>query len=302
MKKKIVVIGSGSISKKHKKILKKIDKKVLIVSLGSREFSQNSKEKIEKLKKFNPENFIICSPSSLHLHHLMLIEKYFSKKNVLIEKPLFNKTVKIKNKFKNKYVVGYNLRYHPVLKFIKSFIKKKKIFYIKIESSSYLPSWRKINYKNSVSAKKKLGGGVLLEMSHEIDFLTWIFGKLKLSNVLNDKASDLKINTDDFLIINGKTKNNSVVSMNMNFFSHLMRRELIVVGKNFSLSGDLIKNEVILVKNFKKKRIKFKNFKLDHTYKYQLQDFLSKKYKYTCSLKEGVKILDLIETIQKMKK
>ena len=163
----------------------------------------------------------------------MLIEKYFSKKNVLIEKPLFNKTVKIKNKFKNKYVVGYNLRYHPVLKFIKSFIKKKKIFYIKIESSSYLPSWRKINYKNSVSAKKKLGGGVLLEMSHEIDFLTWIFGKLKLSNVLNDKASDLKINTDDFLIINGKTKNNSVVSMNMNFFFTFNEKRINSSWKKF---------------------------------------------------------------------
>ena len=55
---------------------------------------------------------------------------------------------------KNRYYVGYNLRFHPVIIFLKNFLKNKKIFSINLISHSYLPNWRKIDYRKSVSAKK----------------------------------------------------------------------------------------------------------------------------------------------------
>ena len=94
------------------------------------------------------------------------------------------------------------MRYHPVIKFLKKNLKNKLVFNINLNSSSYLPNWRKIDYKKSVSSKRILGGGVLLEMSHELDFLVWIFGKLKKYSTLLIKVSNLKINTDDLLIVN----------------------------------------------------------------------------------------------------
>ena len=75
-----------------------------------------------------------------------------------------------KKKLKNNYYVGYNLRFHPVILFLKKIFKNKKIFSINITSHSYLPKWRKIDYRKSVSAKKKLGGGILLELSLEFDY------------------------------------------------------------------------------------------------------------------------------------
>ena len=54
------------------------------------------------------------------------------------------------------------MRYHPVIKFLKKNLKNKIVFNINLNSSSYLPNWRKIDYKKSVSSKRILGGGVLV--------------------------------------------------------------------------------------------------------------------------------------------
>ena len=88
----------------------------------------------------------------------------------------------------NKVFVGYNLRFHPVIKKLKKEIKNKKIFNVNIQNSSYLPSWRKNNvYTKTSSAKKALGGGVLLDISHELDFIRYLFGSFKINMLLIKK-------------------------------------------------------------------------------------------------------------------
>ena len=73
------------------------------------------------------------------------------------------------------------MRFHPVIQYLKKEIGKRKINFISINLSSYLPNWRKnIDYKKSNSAKKIFGGGLLLELSHELDYIRWIFGNIKL--------------------------------------------------------------------------------------------------------------------------
>ena len=86
------------------------------------------------------------------MKHLYFIEKNFKRKTILVEKPLFENLKKFKPKY-NKVIVGYNLRYHPVLKFIREYIVKK-ILSIYIYCQSYLPDWRKkINYKDQTLLK-----------------------------------------------------------------------------------------------------------------------------------------------------
>ena len=211
MVKKIIIIGSGAIAKLHERIIRKKYKKFLIERFSSREFSKISIIDTFKDKIIDPDYFIICSPSTLHFQHLMVIEKNFVNKSVLIEKPLFDKIKKIKKKLNNFYSIAYNLRYHPVLIFLKKNVENKRVFNVKINSSSYLPEWRKIDYVKSVSSKKSLGGGVLLEIGHELDFLVWIFGKIKIISAINKKVSDLKINTDDLLILNAEGKKNQLL-------------------------------------------------------------------------------------------
>ena len=178
--KKIIIIGTGSISKKHISVIKKLKYKIELYNISSRKFEKLSKSDLEKLTLFKPELIIVCSPSSKHFNQFKKIEENFKNINVLIEKPVFEKYYNVKDKLRNKYFVGYNLRFHPVIIFLKKFLLNKKLFSINVVSHSYLPEWRKISYRKSVSAKKELGGGVLLELSHELDYLKWIFKDIKI--------------------------------------------------------------------------------------------------------------------------
>ena len=162
MRKNILIIGFGSIGKRHANILKKF-KNISNIYILTKQICKNFKkiENIKQIKKIDPDYIIIATKTSDHFKYLLFLEKNFSNKTILVEKPLFEKYKKLKIK-NNKIFVGYNLRYHPVLVFIKNFIKNKKIFSIDVNCHSYLPHWRKNrNYSKTNSAKKAYGGGAL---------------------------------------------------------------------------------------------------------------------------------------------
>jgi predicted dehydrogenase len=303
LKKKILIIGFGSIGKRHAAILKNL-KRVSQVYILSRRNSKIFKtiNKLSQIKKINPDYIIICSRTSDHFKHLNYIERNFSKKIVLIEKPLFNKFYKF-NILKNKVFVGYNLRQHPVLRFIKNFIINKKIFSVNIVCNSYLPNWRKrVNYKNSYSSHRRLGGGVLLDLSHEIDYLQWIFKKIKkLDLVKIKKLSNLKINVEDHVLVAGETRLSNFV-LDLNYYSLYPRRQVFIDGHNFSIKGDLINNFLeIYLKNKNKKIISFKNDK-NYTYVKQHELILNKNYETLSTFKNANKLMLLIDKFRKFKK
>ena len=133
------------------------------------------------------------------------------------------------------------MRFNPLISFIKKIVNKEKFWSINIICGSYLPMWRKnIDYKKSSSAKRKSGGGVLLDLSHELDYIQWLFGKIKLDYVYINKLSDLKISTEDFLSLSGKTKRSKRLQLELNYFSKNTTRRIIADGKNLSLNIDLI--------------------------------------------------------------
>lgn len=297
---KIVIIGTGSVNTIHQRVLRKINKNFKILSISTRKIEKYKNKDFNELIKFNPDYILICSPSTFHYKHLQLIEKYFRKKIVLIEKPLFSDFKKLNKSLNNKYFVGYNLRFHPVIKFLKNYLKGKKIYFVRVNCSSYLPSWRKgKNYLDTVTSNKNLGGGVLLELSHEIDYLLWIFKKINIVNVINKKISDLKINTDDFLSLNAITSNRALINLTINFFSKIQNREIFIDGKNFNLCANVLKNSINLIEGKKKKIIKFNKFTMEDTYKFENLNILNKNFKDICSIKEGINLLKFISIVRR---
>ena len=248
MFKRVLIIGNGSSGKKHFSALKKIKKQLKVQRVSSRKFRGDI---LDQVKVFNPNYIIVCSPSTYHYNHLKIIEEIFTGKLVLIEKPLFDKKRKVSKKLKNRYFINYNLRYHPVLQFIRKYIKNRKVYSVQSSCSTYLPNWRKINYTKSVSAQKRLGGGVKLELSHEIDYLLWIFKKIKINYSLNRKVSKLQINTDDILILNCITPKKTIINLTINFFSRIPNREIYIDGENFSIYANILNNSITLIEQKK---------------------------------------------------
>ena len=297
-----MIIGFGSIGKRHAKLLKNFKSISKIYILTKQNCGNFRKIKhISEVRNINPDYILICSRTSNHFKHLSYLEKNISNKTILVEKPLFKDVRKLKIK-KNKVFVGYNFRYHPIIQFIKKYVNNKKLFSANVICHSYLPHWRKnINYTESNSAKKTYGGGALLELSHEIDYLQWIFKKIKKINyAIISKTSKLKVDTEDSVMIAGKT---DLVNffIDLNFFSQYAQRSIIINGNNFTLKADLINNTIEI---FKMKRKKIIKFKIDNNYSYKEQhkSILNNNYENSCSYKEGLKLMILLDKIKNFQK
>lgn len=299
---KVSVVGFGSAGARHIRILNKNFGIGDIVIISKRK-SKNLKsyKKITDLKKLGIDYFIVSSKTSDHLSNIKFIEKNFSKKNVLIEKPLFHKPSPFKGK-KNNYFIGYNLRFNPLLQFLKSDIKNKKnIYNIKVICNSYLPSWRSnIKSKKSYSASKKYGGGVISDLSHEIDYIRWIFGEFKINFSEKGRLSNLTKTSEDYLHLKGKIKKSNL-SIDLNYFSKISKRQIFIDGKNFSIAVDLIKNSYKKIEGNRIFKKKFKDLNEDYTYIKQHQAIFNKDKKYLCRLEFAKKTLEYISNIKKWK-
>ena len=290
-----MVIGLGSIGKRHYSLLNQIEKVKKIYVLTKQKGFKNKITDIKEIIRIKPTHIIISNETNKHFYYVKFIEKNLMNCNILIEKPIFNK-LEIFKPIKNNYYIGYNLRFNPIIDFIKKLTNNEKIISINIFCGSYLPKWRNNDYTKSYSASKKLGGGVLLDLSHEIDYLIYLFGNLKLIFTQINKLSNLKINVEDNAIIIGKTNTNSIVNITLNYFTKIPQRFLIIDSNNLTIKADLVKNKLEYNKNSRSFFKKF-DFEKNHTYKKQLISFLTDKKKL-CSFSEAYEVLKIISKIK----
>lgn len=299
---KTLIIGFGSIGKKHFLALKalKIQVDVLSLSYEKAEY-ENLKFKLYKHLDEVPLNeyelFIIANITTSHFSTLKSLDKRLKNKTILVEKPLFEKDYKFKS-LKNTIYVAYLLRFNPLVKALKAFLKKdKKPYFASFECDSYLPNWRQGDYTKHYSAKKALGGGVSLDLSHELDLALWFFNKAKLEFSSIKKLSELEITSDDLAFFALKDEK-SRVYVRLNYFSKFNERKIIFHTENKSYKADLVKNElVIFKKNGSFIAYQYEANTIDTLM--NLHNALRKKDKNLCTLKEGQRVMKLITKAKK---
>ena len=169
-----------------------------------------------------------------------------------------------------------------------------KIICTNINCNSFLPSWRVRNYKKLYSAKKNKGGGVHLDLSHEIDYANWIFQNLKRKSINLKKISDLRINSYDYTNFIGKSLLSEVININLNYFSLQEKRNIEIFRNNEYLFIDLI-NRRIEFKTLKHIKIKkFKNISAIDRMILQLKDIIKSKPLHASNYNDGIKVLKLL--------
>ena len=282
---RVLVVGFGSIGKRHYEVLKELGYKVDILSRRKNQSLQKT-----NLKKY--DYFVIATENSLHYKQLKYIDKNVKNKIIFCEKPLFDKYKKLKIK-NNKVYVGYVLRFHPLLQKLKSFLKNEKILFINAKCGQFLPTWRNTDYKKSYSAKKE--GGVLLDLSHEIDYVRYLAGDIKKIKSYQVKLSDLEIKKDDLTTFIGKAKN-TIVNVTIDYISKLTHRFIIVETLNTTYKLDFIKNEIIIQKD--KKEVISINIDRNYMFK-EMHKSILKDEKICCSYEDGLKVMKIISKIQK---
>lgn len=297
---KVLIIGYGSIGKRHYHILsnfKNIQQCDLITHQNIEGIvTFKSLEDID-LKSY--DYFVIASKTYLHYEQLKYLEENVKNKIILVEKPLFNDT-KLLKIINNKVFVAYNRRYYPVLEKIKELIEQQKVLSVNIYTGQYLPFWREDrNYQDTYSAKKEEGGGVLLDLSHEIDYINYLFGKMKVFASVNTKISNLEINSDDVCMVIAQTDKNTLVSFTIDYISKEFKQNMIIHCGDFSLFADLqtmILTQVFVDKS--ERKFNFQNFDKNYSFEQMHNDILENKFQRISTYQEGVDTMRIIDDIK----
>lgn len=295
--KKAVIIGYGSIGDKHLKVLKRIKyfNQIYIFSkrkLNIRYLIQNWTE----LEKINPDYFVISNESKLHVKTFDLINEKFKKKKIYIEKPLDVKFSKPRLKNGNKAIIGYNLRQHPGIKKLKLLTKNRKIINVEAKCSSFLPNWRNRTYLKTSTAFKEKCGGILYELSHEIDYINELLGEIKIIDIKLEKLSELKIDYEDSFIGIFKSKKCKNIKLNLNYFDKDPERFIKIHTNKETFKLDFISNEISIFSSSRIKKYKFL-FDINKSYEETHKKFIKDNFLSLCNIDKGTKVLKLISTI-----
>lgn len=243
MKVNILIKGFGSIGKRHYKVLKELYPCAHIDIISSQNIQPVFRTFLEIQNLDFYDYFILATPTSEHYADLLFLDQHVQNKIIFVEKPLFSKAENFIQTKKNKIYIGYVMRFHPLLQYVKKILCNYHAYYVEVSCGSYLPNWRTgVDYRKIYSAKSELGGGVLLDLSHEIDYLQWIFGDFQEIKGINTKISELEINTDDLATFIIQTTKQTLIDLSLNYFSKIPKRLVTIHTANFSLELDLINN------------------------------------------------------------
>lgn len=240
----ILICGVGSIGERHlNNILRLGYENIILYRKRNNPLRTLNKQfpvfsDLNDALKENPEISFITNPTSLHIETAIKCADAGS--HIFIEKPLSHNRVgveKLKKIIKNKnlkVMIGFMMRFHPCIKKIKELLDNKKIGNILSTISiwgEYLPDWHPWeDYTTSYAARKKLGGGPALTLSHDLDILLWLLGKPERLKAYANYNSNLNIDTENAIDIILKYKNGIISNIHLDYLQKPPFREYLFIG------------------------------------------------------------------------
>lgn len=298
----VLVVGLGSIAKRHIDALKKINPQTIIYALRSQKTAVNYSgvKNIFSLDSICIEqlSFVIISNPTAQ-HYDSIAQMINLGKPLFIEKPLFDqitdKTEALVTDIISKNIPTYvacNLRFLHAIQNLKNILKNERINEVNAYCGSYLPDWRPgQDYKKGYSANKEMGGGVHIDLIHELDYIYWLFGEPKTTKSFFSNQSSLEISAYDYANYLWQYEGFSA-SIILNYYRRDSKRNIEIVTNNNTFFVDLLSNRIY--KNDEK--IYASEQKISDTYLDQMNFFIDNifnKKKQFNTMKEANTILKL---------
>lgn len=247
----VLINGLGSIAKKHIRALRETVPQATVYALRSSANADVYEDVINvpqgKSSPVQPDFVIISNATSLHRQSIQ--EAVAFRCPLFIEKPVLADTTgagELLEQLEANNILTYvacNLRFHPVIRQLKKYLedKRPRVNEVNVYCGSYLPSWRPgQDYTKSYSAREEMGGGVHLDLIHEIDYVYWMFGKPQEVKSLRRQESSLRISAADFaayhLLYSGFT-----VNIVLNYYRKDAKRTIEILTEDGTVNADLIK-------------------------------------------------------------
>lgn len=260
---KALIVGLGSIGTRHLNNLsrlgvdnlsafrsRKLPPPTEILDKNTRIF-----EDYNKALEDNPDMVIIANPTSYHVP--FAIKALEANCHVYLEKPVSNsldgvdRLIELAQKRKRVVMVGCQLRFHPNIEAIKQWIQAKvigRIFSVYVDTGESLPSWHPWeDYQQSYAAQANLGGGVILTLIHELDYLYWLLGPMKEVYAIGGHLTPLKIDVEDTALISLWSQQKVPIQLRMDYWRKPPVRKMHVVGEKGQIFWDYYSGQASVV-------------------------------------------------------
>jgi len=258
---RVLIVGCGSIGRRHATNLKSLGVAQLGFCDTSQEALRQCREELhgeiftdyaEALKEFRPDIALICTPPVYHVEQALAALQ--ARAHVFIEKPLSHESSGIQvlideaRRRDRNVQVGYNMRFQPGLKILKKLIDSGtigRVLWLSAEVGQYLPDWRPWqNYRESYSARHELGGGIILDGSHELDYICWLLGRPTEVTCRAEHLSSLDVDVEDSAWIYLSFPERRRAELHLDFVQRAYTRTCKVVGETGTALWDFSVPEV----------------------------------------------------------
>ncbi|MBI4317890.1 MAG: Gfo/Idh/MocA family oxidoreductase [Chloroflexi bacterium] len=273
---KVLMVGLGSIGQRHLRNLKRLlGDEVEILAWRTRRLSHvltdqmtilpdADLERTDQIKVFGdldaalavaPDVVFVTNPSSLHLSTALAAAQAGC--HLFVEKPISHnlddveELIGLVERKGLVAAVGYQMRYHPCLRLLKSLIEEEAVgplLSVRHEQGEYMPNWHRYeDYRRLFGARRDLGGGVILSQIHELDTVYWLYGLPDRLFALGGHWSTLEIDVEDVvsLLMECRYADRPLpVHLQQDYLRRPQVRTYQVAGEGGIITADLVTNEV----------------------------------------------------------
>lgn len=294
----VLVWGHGSIGARHARLAHELG--ATVSCLTSREDLPFPSVKLlrDLPENFSPEVLVVATPTALHAEHLRMACP-LGARTILVEKPFVSTMAEIGSwltqEQRQHIVIAYNLRFHPAVQRFRTLLSGKKLLALHLHVGQYLPSWRPDqDYRQSYSASRQLGGGVLRDLSHELDLACMFAGHWVRVAALSGKHSHLEIKSEDNTTILSEHASCPQVSIHLDYLQTPARREIVAVFENGGVCLNLMNGNI--VHDGKEEPCPVDS---DTTYRSQMKAVLMGQTQDCCTFSQGLEVVSYIDAIEK---
>jgi predicted dehydrogenase len=288
---KALVIGLGSIGQRHARVLKELGHDVATVSRrGGGDYTTVA----DGVTGAHPEYAVVATETASHAGTLDELAEAGFRGTVLVEKPLFSKAGAAPDYPFARLVVGYNLRFHPVMTAFAEQLRGRPAITVSAYVGQDIRDWRPgRDHRATASSTTEAGGGVLRDLSHELDYLLWLFGAWHRVTALGGASGARQLEVDDNISLLLEMHRARVVQVHMDYLDRPGIRKIRVNLEDETLEADVFGGKLTVngaVREVPSER--------DQSYK-AMHDAAMKGLDPICSFPEGLAVMNLIDASER---
>ncbi len=242
-----LIVGLGSIGTRHLQVLQGLGLTVEAVSRHHHSEDLKTYATLAEAMEHSFDYVVVANETEKHYNTFCELANLGYAGIVMMEKPLFDAVHEIPSHHFAKVYVGFNLRFHPLVQKLKGLLTGEPVLSASFYAGQYLPSWRtNRSYENAYSARSVKGGGVLKDLSHEIDMMCHLFGEVSALAAVGGKYSSLNIATPDVYSMVAVCAGCPSLAWQVNYLDRLGRRQYIVNTDRHTYGLDLVKGTLLV--------------------------------------------------------